>query len=254
MGILGDIGTLEWARRTNGILGRGERARFIAAIALEQGRGLPRVLGARAGIGGGGPAGPDPSRLTPPDSSIAREVIEACADLDRSVVEHSYRSYLYARALVEAEGVECDAEAVFVGAMLHDYGMLEIESLRDRCFTLPGAEAAFAHGERADWETSRRDAAAEAITLHLNPAVPLEQGAVQHFVHDGVVLDVVGLRASELDKEGIQRVRAKHPRLEFNRVGGGMLREHGRRVDGCRAAALFATGFGLALRLGPWQD
>ncbi len=253
MGVLGDIGTLEWARRTNGILGRGERARFVAAIALEQGRGLPRVLGARAGIAAG--AGRlDPSKLTPPDSALAREVVEACADLDRSVVEHSYRSYLYARALGLAEGIECDAEAAFAAAMLHDYGIKDIGSLRGRCFTLPGAEACLEHTERAGWDPRRREAAAEAITKHLNPAVSASEGVVQHLVHDGIVLDVVGLRAWELDAAGIERVRERHPRLEFNRVGGGLLREHGRRVPGCRASALFATGFGLALRLGPWQD
>ncbi len=254
MGILGDIGTLEWARRTNGILGRGERARFVAAIALEQGRGLPSVLGARAGIRGGGPGRPDPSKLIPPDSAIAREVIEACADLDRSVVEHSYRSYLYARALGLVEGIESDPEALFVGAMLHDYGIKDIGSLRDRCFTLPGAETCLDRAERAGWDRPRREAAAEAITKHLNPAVPASEGVVQHLVHDGIVLDVVGLRAWELDAAGIERVRKRHPRLEFNRVGGGMLREHGRRVKGCRAGLLFTSGFGIALRLGPWQD
>jgi hypothetical protein len=253
VGVLRDIGKLEWARRTNGILGRGERARFVAAIALEQGRGLPRVLASRTGMIGG-PGGPDPSKLAPPDSAVARDVIEACADLDVSVVEHSYRCHLYARALALAEGIVADEEAIFVAAMFHDYGTLEIDSLHDRCFTLPGAEAALGAGERAGWDAARARAAAEAITMHLNPAVPVADGTVQHLVHDGVVLDVVGLRAWELDAGGVGRVRERHPRLEFNRVGGGMFREHGRRVHGCRSAALFAAGFGLALRLGPWQD
>jgi HD domain-containing protein len=252
MGILGDIGTLAWARRTNGILGRGERARFVAAVMLEQARGMPRVLAAKGGRSGAG--GPDPSELAPPDSAAARDAIEACGELAPAVVEHSYRCHLYARALAIVEGVACDEEAVFVAAMLHDYGMKGIDSLHDRCFTLPGADEALAVGERAGWEAARREAAAEAITFHLNPAVPITEGSVQHLVHDGIVLDVVGLRAPELDADGIRRVRDRHPRLEFNRVGGGMLRDHGRRVSGCRAGALFATGFGLALRLGPWQD
>ena len=87
-----------------------------------------------------------------------------------------------------------------------------------------------------------------------DPVVPVNDGAVQHLVHDGVILDVVGLRAWELDAEGIKRVRERHPRLGFNRYGVGLLRENARAVPGCRAAALFATGFGLALKLGPWQD
>lgn len=253
MGVLGEIGTLTWARRTNGILGRGERARFVAAVLLEQGKGMPRLLAARAGRGGS--RGPDPSELTPPDSAIARETMEVCAaELDEPVVEHSLRCHLYARALAAAEGIDCDEEAVFVAAMLHDYGIKEIPRLRDSCFTLAGAERAETLATGAGWERDRAEVAAEAITLHLNPAVPVSQGATQHLVHDAIVLDVVGLRASELDPEGIRRVRERHPRLGFNRVGGGALREHGRLVPGCRAAALFQTGFGLALRMGPWQD
>lgn len=252
--MLGEIGSLEWARRTNGILGRGERARFLAAMALEQAKGAPTLLAARTGLRRAR-SGPDPSELTPPDTPVARETIDICAgELDRSVVEHSYRSYIYARALANVEGVDCDEEATFVAAMFHDYGMKELDSLRDRCFTLPGAEGAEVLLERSGWGSDRREVAAEAITRHLNPSVPLEQGAVQHFVHDGVILDVFGLRAWELDPNGIRRVRERHPRLKFNDVGGGMLRQHGLAVRGCRAAALFAGGFGLALKLAPWQD
>ena len=254
MGILGEIGTLTWTHRTNGILGRGERARFVAAVLLEQGRGTPRVLAARLRAGRGR-GGPDPSELTPPNSQVAREAMELCgAELSEPVVEHSYRSYLYARALALAEGIECDEEATFVGAMLHDWGIKEIPALRDRCFTLPGAEQALALAEANGWAPARGESAAEAITLHLNPTVPASQGTVQHLVHDGVLLDVVGLRAPELDAGGIRRVRDRHPRMGFNRIGGGALREHGRNVPGCRSRALFQTGFGLALRLGPWQD
>jgi hypothetical protein len=250
--MLDEIGSLEWARRTNGILGRGERARFLAAMALEQTRGAPAVLAARTGLRRRR-GGPDPSELTPPDTAVAKETIELASELDASIVEHSYRSYIYARALAIAEGVECDEEATFVAAMLHDYGMKEIDSLTDRCFTLPGSEAAEVLLQRHGWEPERREPAAEAITRHLNPAVPIAQGTVQHLVHDGVILDVVGLRAWELDPEGIERVRERHARLRFNEVGG-MLRRHGKAVPGCRAGALFAGGFGLALRLGPWQD
>jgi hypothetical protein len=47
--LLGEIGTIEWCRRTNGILGRGEKARYMAAVALETARVLPRMLASRGG-------------------------------------------------------------------------------------------------------------------------------------------------------------------------------------------------------------
>src|SRR5215510_11021492 len=95
-GLLGEIGTIDWCRRTNGILGRGERARFVAAVVLKTMRILPRMLALRAGLHG---AGPDPADVVPPDTRFTRDVLEACRDLDPMIVEHGYRSYLYARAL-----------------------------------------------------------------------------------------------------------------------------------------------------------
>jgi hypothetical protein len=65
--LIGEIGTIEWCRRTNGILGRGERARYMAAVALETARALPRMLASRSGSAGG----PDPSALTRPDTAFA---------------------------------------------------------------------------------------------------------------------------------------------------------------------------------------
>lgn len=248
--LLGEIGTIEWSRRTRGILGRGERARFFAATVLRSSRALPRLIAARRGTGG---SGPDPSRLVPPDTRFAREIVEACAELDPMVVEHGYRCYLFGRALGEAEGVECDAEALFAATMLHDYAFATIDSLSDCCFTFAGAEVAAQLLEGSPLSADSRRDVQDAITLHLNPHVPLEQGAVQHLAHDGIVLDVLGLRGWELDAAGIRRAFERHPRHGFTVRAEPLLRAHGRRVRGCRADVLFRAGFGQALRTGPWH-
>jgi hypothetical protein len=250
MSLLGEIGTIEWVRRTRGILGRGERARFSAAVVLRTAQVLPGLLG-RSRSGG---SGPDPSLLTPPDTPFAREVVEACAELEPTVIEHSYRSYIFAMALGQVEGLACDEEALFAATMFHDFAFAAIPELDDRCFTLAGAEdaARFLAGSSLG-ESSHHDVL-DAIALHLNPTVPAERGAVQHLAHDGIGLDVVGMRAWELDRGGIRRTFERHPRHAFNVRGGEMLHTNARRVRGCRAAALFATGFGPALKLSPWHS
>ncbi|HET8640264.1 MAG TPA: hypothetical protein VFL89_08490 [Solirubrobacterales bacterium] len=250
MSLLGDIGTIEWSRRTKGILGRGEQARFLAATVLRTTRAMPRLLASRGGKGG---SGPDPSALTPPDTPFAHEVVEACSELEPMLVEHGYRSYIFGRALGDVEGLECDEEALFAATMFHDYAFGTMDSLTDRCFTVAGAE--FAEGFLASsplTESARHDVL-DAITLHLNPVVPPEQGSVQHLCHDGVLLDVLGLRAWELDRAGIYRTFELHPRHGFTVRGEPRLRAHGRRVQGCRVAALLLAGFGQALKTGPWR-
>ncbi len=249
-GLIGEIGTIEWCRRTNGILGRGERARFLAAVVLKTTRALPRLLASRGGTRG---SGPDPSQLTPPDTPFARDVVEACADLDPMVVEHGYRSYLFGRALGLVEGIECDEEALFAATMFHDYAFMTMDSLTDRCFTLAGAEVAAQALESSPLSEAERHDVLDAITLHLNPTVPPEQGAIQHLAHDGILLDVLGLRSWDLDQAGLGRTAERHPRHGFTVRGQPLLQAHGRRVHGCRAGALFLAGFGPALKTSRWH-
>ncbi|HEX3174834.1 MAG TPA: hypothetical protein VHQ43_11530 [Solirubrobacterales bacterium] len=250
-GLLGEIGTIEWSRRTRGILGRGERARFLAATVLRTSRSLPRLLAARGGASGGGP---DPSQIAPPDTPFAREVVEACKDLDPMVIEHGYRSYLFGRALGHAEELECDEEALFAATMFHDYAFETMDSLSDCCFTFAGAEVAARFLDASPLDAAARHGVLDAITLHLNPHVPPEQGSVQHLAHDGILLDVLGLRGWELDPSGIRSTFERHPRHGFTVRGEPLLRAHGSRVRGCRAGALFRAGFGPVLRTGPWRS
>jgi hypothetical protein len=239
--VLGEIGTLAWTRRTNGLLSRPERARYIAATLREQARQGPRLLAWRLGRDGKGDIGEESLRI--PDSSQAREALEvAKAVQTRSLVEHSLRSFVYARALGAINRLDHDPEPMFVAAVLHDQGAVETTS---RCFTLAGADEA---------ERLGGPSAAEAITLHINPNVPPEQGPEAHLLHDGVLLDAVGLRAWELRRDAIERVRARHPRLRFSQEASRLLSEQARALPKCRTAAAMRAGFGVTLKLAPWRD
>jgi hypothetical protein len=246
--LLGDLGTIEWLRRTNGLLDRRERARYASAVLLTTARVTPRLLAARLGLKG---TGPDPSALAPPDTPLVREVLDACTHLDPMLIGHGVRSYLYARALGQRDGIDVDPEALFVAAVLHDYAFHAIEDVTDRCFTLVGIDVA------EDLLSSRMDAdllhdALDAMTLHANPVVRRSQGDLQHLLHAGVFVDVLGLRRWHLDPEGVRRVAEVHPRHGFSTRGRPIFHEHARRVPGGRAAVAWRCGFGLAIHLGPW--
>ena len=166
------------------------------------------------------------------------------------IVEHGYRSYLFARALGAVERIECDDEALFAATMLHDHGFAQMESITDRCFTLVGADVA-AHVLASS--PLRRDVE-DAITLRLQPERPGRAGrapaprARRDHARRAPWPGALG----QLDPAGIGRVaRSRHPRHGFTVRGEPMLRAHGRRVRGCRTGALFAAGFGPALKLAP---
>jgi hypothetical protein len=240
--VLGEIGTLAWTRRTNGLLGRPERIRYTAAVVREQARQGPRLLAWRLGRGDGeGDIGVH--ALAIPDSKPALEALESARAVQTpSLVEHALRSFVYARALGALHRLEHDPETLFVATVLHDQGAV---ATTGGCFTLTGAEEA---------ERLAGEAAAEAVTLHINPAVGPEQGVEAHLLHDGVLLDVVGARAWELRRDAIERVRARHPRLRFSQEAGRLLGQQAKAIPQCRTAAAIRAGFGLALRLSAWRD
>lgn len=247
--LLGQIGTIEWCRATGGMLGSSERRRFVAAVMLETARSMPRLLLYGAGIKG---SGPDPSSFSPPDTSLTRRVLEASAHLDPMLLQHSYRSYLFARALGARDHLPCDDEALFVAAMLHDYAFPLLET-GDRCFTLKGAEVAAELLREASLSAELLHDVLDAITLHLNPRVTREQGNLQHLLHAGVMVDTVGVRAWQLDAAGMRDVLACHPRHGYVMRGDPRLRAHAVRHPRSRARQLYRCGFGMALRLGPWH-
>lgn len=247
--LLGEIGTIEWCERTGGILGRGERARFLAATALRTARMAPRLLAMRLGARGGGP---DPSALAPPDTATTRHILEACTELGPMLIEHGYRSYLYGKALGIAEGRDCDEEALFAGAFLHDYGISMMDDLTDRCFTLAGAEVAAEVLAATPMDGGLRRDVMDGITLHFNPKATPRQGDLQFLMHDGILLDVFGLRAWELDPAGTDRVLERHPRHGFLLRTKPAMQGHARKVHGCRAAPLIHGGFGPMVPVGPW--
>jgi hypothetical protein len=103
LGLLGDVGTLAWARRGHGLLTDSERRRYIAAAVAESARSMPRLLALKFGKAGKRRATITENDLLLPDVAPAAAIIAKCSGvMTASVVEHSYRSYVYAKALGRA--------------------------------------------------------------------------------------------------------------------------------------------------------
>src|ERR1700689_4999959 len=107
------LGGLDWARRTEGRLSSRERGRLLAAVAIGQwenalGRAklAPGPLPARA-------VNVDLDTFSVPDSPFAREAERACDELPAALVSHSYRTWLFGRALAAVDGIALDLELFY---------------------------------------------------------------------------------------------------------------------------------------------
>ena len=212
------VGTLSWTRETQGILRSRDRAALLGQAFLYGLATLPWELRRSLGISRRGLTRVDPAALEPPDSRASRDAEERLAETTSPMVaSHSRRTYAWGAALAAHDGLTYDREVAYVASLLHDLFWERPRELpHPHCFTLPAVDTATAVCASAGWDEARRDAAAEAITLHLN-VWPPRQSPEAFVVFVGARLDVVGYRHWDLHPETVRTVLERHPRFELKR-------------------------------------
>ena len=250
------VGSLAWARQTGGRLGQGERARQLGRGIIDQMLALPPRLAAALGVGRSTLVRLDPARIRIPDSTVARDAAERCRSLPAPLAAHSERTYLWGAMLAARDRFSFDEEVAYVACLLHDAGLPQaVDQQIKECFTLASATHAERCTSAAGWPEARCRSVMEAITLHLNTAVPLERGPEARLLNAGAALDVVGLRAWQISRASQEAVLAKHPRQDFKQHFGGRMASHARSAPGCRTHALCRYGAFLTLiGLAPFES
>jgi hypothetical protein len=246
------LGGLAWARRTGGRLNSRERGRLLAAIALGQ---WQNVLGRAKLALGRLPAGAvnvDLDTFEVPDSQFAREAERACAELPQALVGHSYRTWLFGRALAAVDGSELDAELFYCGSLLHDYGIAQPTA--DRDFTLASADRTLACAKAARVSDDRAESLADAICVHTTPGVAIDgDGALGCYLQWGAMVDGAGLRIWDVAPANVEEVLQRYPRVDFKRQLIAMMRAEAAAVPRGRFGLLVRCGVPLAVRIAPFD-
>lgn len=203
------VGTLEWARAGGGRLSAKDRLTLLGQGVAYQASDAAAMLGLR----GRGKGRLDFEAVRVPDTRAAKEAEELCDGLrPEMLVNHSYRTYLWANFFAQREGLKFDEEVVYVSSLLHDLGLAHNHrSENPPCFTLLGADAAQRCGKAGDWSDERADAAAEAITLHMNARLDGEV-AEARIMAAGTLLDAMGARYREVDPATVHEIFKRYPR------------------------------------------
>ena len=204
------VGSLAWARRTRGRLGRRDRAELIAQGVRRQARMLLPGLRGRAA------ATLDVDGYRPPDSAACREADELCREAASSAIDqHSHRVNLWGVVIARHERLDLDEEAHYVASLTHDLGLTERFRGHEPdagCFSVDSAAACRDLVGRHGWERGRSVRAQESITFHLNAAVPLARGAEAYLLQVAAALDVTGYRFGEVARTTREEILARHPR------------------------------------------
>jgi hypothetical protein len=248
------VGTAPWVQRTSGRLAPAERRALLRPLARTHVQNAVGRLRLAVGLNPGRNAHLPPALLVPPRSVLTRAA-EECARrvLTGPLLNHSYRTYGYGRALGELENTDVDTELLFAGALLHDTGLVNPTGTAD--FTLTSARLARQVAEQVGLTTDATDTLMTAITMHYTPGVTVDAGPVAHLLAAGASVDVVGLRSWELPPATIAEVIRAHPRTDFKPVFTEAFRQEAARVPEGRARVLQRYGaLAAAIRFAPFEE
>jgi HD domain len=250
------VGTLPWLHETDGILRPHDYLRLLGQGVLFLLHGAPASV--RRSFGPHSKrARFDSASLRLPDSPASREAERLCAQVP-AVVNHSFRTYLWAALLGFHDGLSYDAEMLYVASLLHDVGFAEVQNTADGrpcCLTVPGARMAVEVGSAAGWDEHRCEAVAEAITLHANLYVGRRYGPEACLLYAGARLDQTGFRLGDLHPEDVDAALARYPRENWKRACCQMMSNQAYGVPGSRASfyTRFLAGNRFVMRA-PFRD
>lgn len=215
------VGTLHWVARTGGRMSAADKISQAMAVVVFQIQALPAQAFWKLGVSKPRALRFDPEELRPPDTASAKRAFELCeSDSSAHLANHCLRSYFWARMFAAQDAVLFDDELLYAACLLHDLGLTEAHGPKSpdmHCFTLASAEAARSVAREQGWEDGRREAMAEAITLHVNVRVGLDKGPEAHLLNAATALDVGGVRYWDAPPEAITAGVSRHPRLGFKR-------------------------------------
>jgi len=188
-----------------------------------------------------------------PDSRFAREAEEACAELPPALEGHSYRTWLFGRALAAVDGIEMDDELFYCGSLLHDYGIASPTA--DRDFTLGSVDRMLTCAHAAEVDDARADLLADGICVHTTPGIKVDaDGWVGCYLQWGAMVDGAGLRVWDVAPSNVQEVLRRYPRGDFKRELTEMMRAEAAAVPAGRFKLLVRCGLPLAVRMAPFDS
>jgi hypothetical protein len=154
--------------------------------------------------------------LTVPDSAAATHAYElADAFCSPALRNHCVRSYLWGTALAAQEAIAIDAELLYVGAMLHDFGLLPSFDHPSMSFEHVGGTIAVVFAAGAGWPVERQRRVSEVIVRHMGYAGDPADDPEGHLLERATTIDVSGGGIELIPAALRTEVLAQWPRSSF---------------------------------------
>ena len=172
--------------------------------------------------------------LVLPTGSLAdASLVVARTSVKRSIVDHSIRSFLFARLLAEEEGSlhdsDYDEDLLFAAAVMHDLGLGEHATGEAR-FEVEGADLAAAVLRKNGVDEVDVERVWEAIALHSSLGIADRRGLLTYLTHKGVFIDAGRITDAVADRLR-QEVLNAYPRPAGDRSIADAIIAHASRSE-----------------------
>ena len=157
----------------------------------------------------------------------------ARSSMSRPIVDHSIRSFLFARLLANHEGsvddADYDEDLLFAATVMHDLGLGEHATGEAR-FEVEGADLAAAVLRRHGVAERDVDRVWEAIALHASLGIAHRRGRLTSLTHKGVFIDAGRITDGVADRLR-QEVLDAYPRPAGDRSIADAIVAHATRSE-----------------------
>jgi hypothetical protein len=135
---------------------------------------------------------------------------------DPFLFNHAVRSWLFAVRLGQLQGVLHDPEVVAVGALLHDLGLTDSCTGRNR-FEIEGADAARSFAREQGLDEHRVQLIWDTVALNSTPSIALHKEAEVALCTAGIGLDYGGPQYDRIPADEMKSILSAFPRLDMKR-------------------------------------
>ncbi|MDQ4212893.1 HD domain-containing protein [Microbacterium sp. ASV81] len=176
-------------------------------------------------------------------SDLAHRAIETARTwLDPRILAHSERSWVFAAALGEQEGLDFDPEILCLSSMLHDLGLAEPFDAHRAPFEQASGAVATIFAAGAGMHPPRARAIAVAIEAHMRDEIDPVRTPEGYLLEAATALDVCGRDLDQWDARLLREVVEQLPRTDFTEQFTHAIHRDAARKPGTAAAALDGSG------------
>ena len=141
---------------------------------------------------------------------------------------HCMRTFLFGALALQRQKLSCNADEAFIGAALHDLGLLPAFASKTQSFEVDGADAAEKFARNAGLSAADADIVWHSVALHdVRFAITRRAGPEAMLVALGAGSDVDGPDLeTEEERKQMAEVVAAFPRLQFKKEFTSLVVNH----------------------------